>query len=67
MSKDKRITEIEDQAAELTRKFLALLKDRKLTKEQDKTALSAYEGLLFWQRTGLELMVKEFEFEETDK
>lgn len=67
MSKDKRITEIEDQAAELMLKFLHLLKDRSLTKGQDKAALSAYEGLLFWRRTDLMLMAKEFEFEETEK
>lgn len=61
MAQDKRITEIEEQAAELTQKFKALLKDRSLTKEQDKVILSAYEGLLFWRRMDLALMAKEFE------
>lgn len=54
------IEEIEKQAAGLTQKLKELLEDRRLTVGQDKAALAAYEGLLFWRRTELELMIKEF-------
>ncbi|GAH48774.1 unnamed protein product, partial [marine sediment metagenome] len=55
-----KIEKIQKQAKGLTLKFKALLEDRRLTAGQDKAALAAYEGLLFWRRTELELMSKEF-------
>ena len=54
------IEEIKKLAAELTGKFKMLLTDNSLTAGQDKAAATAYNGLLFWRRTDLEEMKKEF-------
>ena len=56
----KTIKEIDTLAAELTGKFKKLLTDNSLTAGQDKAAATAYGGLLFWRRTDLEEMKKEF-------
>jgi len=55
------IKEIDALAAELTGKFKMLLTDNSLTAGQDKAAATAYNGLLFWRRTDLALMIKTFD------
>jgi len=54
------IEEIQEQAAGLTGKLKIMLERRSLTAEQDKKVNRAYCGLLFWRRTELALMIKEF-------
>lgn len=54
------IEEIEKQAADLTLKLKAILVRKNLSDEQVKTTADAYNGLLWWRRTQLVLMIKAF-------
>jgi len=60
MKNKKQIMEIDKMAAELTVKLKELLADGNLSARQDKATEAACYGLLFWRRTELEEMKKEF-------
>jgi len=61
MKNKKQIETIDKLATELSASFKTVLKDKSLSIEQEKVTLNAYNGLLFWRRTSLEEMKKEFE------
>ena len=52
--------EIEKRTVVLIRELSDLLDDRYLNAKQYNTVAQVYHGLLFWQRTDLALMMKEF-------
>ena len=54
------IEEIEKQARELTLRLKVISERSSTTAGQDKAAIEAYNGLLFWRRTDLALMIKAF-------